>query len=74
MTERCKHANVRDIFQCGSSCGYYIWVRDIYDDSPHGPGPGVFIEQGGLSYHRKIATAASRRKLAVPYLEEVMEE
>ena len=74
MTGRGKHTGVRDIFQGGGSGDSYLWVGDMGDETPHGPGPGDFPEQGGLMDHINTAMVALGRKLRVPPLEEVTEE
>ena len=56
---------VRGIFQGGGSGFSSLWVSD---DTPHGPGPGDFLEQGGPLDHRNIYVAALRWKLGVPPL------
>ena len=49
MTVRGKNAGVRNISQGGGSGGSYLWVRDVGDEPPHGPGPEEFPEQDGQS-------------------------
>ena len=68
MTGRGKHTGVRDIFQGGGSGDSYLWVGDMGDETPHGPGPGDFPEQGGLMDHINTAMVALGRKLRVPPL------
>ena len=78
--ERGKHAVVGDIFQGGGSGSFSIWVGDVGDDPPYGPGPGNVPSQGGPLDHGKAATVASGRNLGVPppleeaIREEVLEE
>ena len=38
------------------------------DESLHGPGPGGFPEQGGLTDHRKVSVISSVCKLGVTSL------
>ena len=62
-------------FQGGGAGGYYIWIRDVGDNLPHGSGPGGFPEQCGPLDHREAAMSAAVRKLVLhPPSEEAMRE
>ena len=66
MTGRGKHVVVGDIFQGGGSGGSSLWVGDVGNDPPHGPGPWDFPEQGVPVDHRKTSTETLGHKLGVP--------
>ena len=36
-TGRSKHTDVGDLFQGGGTDGSSLWVRDVFDEPPHGP-------------------------------------
>ena len=43
-TARINHVVFRNLIQGGDTGGFSIWVRDVGDDSLHGPGPGEVLE------------------------------
>ena len=48
---------LRDVFQCGSARGYFICVRNVGVNLPHGTGPGKLSAQSLQVDNRDAAKA-----------------